>query len=68
MRKFKIKVKCIQELTFELGEEAYEDESITTEQIAEMEEDNVLSDPTYFDTWNNSTINVEVDVEEIKDD
>lgn len=67
MRKFKIKVKCVQELTFEMDEGAYGEESITTEQIANMEEQNVLQDPTYFDTWEDSTINVEVDVEEIKD-
>lgn len=72
MRKFKIKVKCTQELTFEMDEEAYgaEDEMhpvVSAEQIAEMEEQNVLQDPTYFDTWEDSTINVEVDVEEVKD-
>jgi hypothetical protein len=69
MRKFKIKIKCTQEVTLELPATAYgeDPEVITAEQIADMEEQNVLSDPTYFDSCDNASINVEVDVEEIKD-
>ena len=69
MRNFKIKIKCTQEVELELPSSAYglSDEEITAEQIADMEEQNVFSDPTYFDSCDNATIDVEVDVEEIKD-
>lgn len=67
MRKFKIKIKCVQEMEMELPAEAYGDENITAEKIAEMEEDNVMSDPTYFNFNDKATTNVEVDVTEVKD-
>ncbi len=67
MRKFKIRIKCTQEMTLELPAEAYGDENITAEKIAEMERENVESDPTYFNFNDNATMNVEVDVDEVTD-
>jgi len=67
MKKFRIHVKSVQEVTFELDQEAYGDDPVTAEDVKLIEEDNVKSDPTYFMTWNDSTENVEVDVQEIKD-
>jgi len=66
MRTFKIKIKCIQEMTLELPADAYGDPNITAEQIAEMEEDNVMSDPTYFNFNDKATTDVTVDVTEVK--
>lgn len=67
MKKFKIKIKCIQEMEMILPADAYGDPNITAEKIAEMEEENVMSDPTYFNFNENSTCKVEVDVDEVKD-
>jgi hypothetical protein len=66
MKKFRIHVKSIQEVTFELDEEAYGD-PVTVEDVMRMEKENVESDPTYFSTWDNSTEHVEVDVQEVND-
>jgi len=66
MRKFRIHVKCVQEVTFEVPEEAY-DGDVTIEEIIKLEEDNVKSDPTYFSFLDDSTEHVEIDVREIKD-
>lgn len=65
MRKFKIQVKCVQEVILELPEEAYF-MGVTKEQIMKMEEDNVRSDPTYFSFLEDSTEHVTVEVEEVK--
>ena len=54
-------------MTLELPAEAYGDENITAEKIAEMERENVESDPTYFNFNDNATMNVEVDVDEVTD-
>ena len=67
MKKFKIKIKCIQEMELVLPADAYGDPDITAEKIAEMEEENVMSDPTYFNFNDKATTNVEVDVTEVKD-
>lgn len=69
---FKIKVKCVQTMELELPASAYceggNTDKVTPELIAKMEEDNVKSDPTYFDTTGaGSTIDVTVEVEEVKD-
>lgn len=66
-KKFRIHVKSIQEVTFELPEDAYGDDPVTAEDVIRMEEDNVRSDPTYFMTWKDSTEHVEVDVQEVKE-
>jgi hypothetical protein len=69
MRKFRVHVKSVQEATFELPEEAYEEADgvkVTVEKIMEMEEYNVKSDPTYFSFNDNSTEHVTIDVKEIK--
>lgn len=66
MKKFKIKIKCIQEMEMILPADSYGDPNVTAEKIAEMEEENVMSDPTYFNFNEGSTCNVEVDVTEVK--
>lgn len=70
MRKFKVKVKSVQEVEFEVTDEAYVENELelTAERIIEIEEDNVKSDPTYFSFLDDATEHVTVDVEEIKDD
>ena len=68
MKKFRIHVKSVQEVTFELDDEAYGDDPVTAADVIRMEEENVRSDPTYFMTWNDATEHVEVDVQEVKDD
>lgn len=65
MRKYKVKVKCVQEAEFEVTDEMYDGE--TAERISELEIDNVKSDPTYFSFLDNTTEHVTVDVEEVKD-
>jgi len=67
MKKFRIHVKSVQEVTFELDQEAYGDDPVTAKDVIRMEEENVRSDPTYFMTWNDSEEHVEVDVQEVKD-
>jgi hypothetical protein len=70
-KKFRIHVKSVQEVTFELYGDAYgpkEGVEVTAEDVARMEEENVRSDPTYFMTWEDSTEHVEVDVQEVKGD
>ena len=68
---YKIKVKCVQTMELELPASAYCEggnvEKVTPELIAKMEEDNVRSDPTYFNFNEGSTCDVEVEVEEVKD-
>jgi hypothetical protein len=70
-KKFRIHVKLVQEVTFELYGDAYgpkEGVEVTAEDVMRMEEENVRSDPTYFMTWEDSTEHVEVDVQEVKGD
>jgi len=67
-KKFRIHVKSVQEVTFELYGDAYGDGDVTAEDVMGIEEDNVKSDPTYFLTWDDSTEHVEVDVQEVKGD
>jgi len=65
--KYRIHVKSIEEVTFELPEGSYGDEELTVEQIEKMEAENVKSDPTYFYMWEDATQKVEVKAEIIKD-
>lgn len=67
MKTFKIKIRSVQEAELILPAEAYGSEDVTAEQIAEMEETNVKSDPSYFNFLNGATENVTVDVTEVKD-
>lgn len=65
MKKFRIHVKCIQEVTFEVPASYYPDQR--PEEVIQLEEYNVRSDPTYFNFLDGATENVEVEVEVFKD-
>ena len=65
--KYRIHVKSVEEVVFELPEGSYGDEELTVEQIEKMEAENVKSDPTYFYMWQDSTHEVEVKAEILKD-
>lgn len=67
MKKFKIKIKSVQEAELLLPAEAYGSEDVTAEEIAEMEETNVKSDPSYFNFLEGATEKVTVEVTEVKD-
>ena len=64
MKKYKVKVKSVQEAIFTYPEDAW-GEDVTPEKIMEMEEDNVKSDPTYFSFLDDSSEDVTVEVEEV---
>ena len=66
MKKYKVIVKSVQVATFTYPEDAWGENGVTVEKIMKMEEDNVISDPTYFSFLDDSTEDVTVEVEEVK--
>jgi hypothetical protein len=65
IRKFKVKIKMEGEMIVTDSMFYEETDKLTPEFIKEVEEENIKSDPTYFDYLENQKITVEV--EEIKE-
>jgi hypothetical protein len=67
MKKYRVKVKCVQTVEFVFPEEAWYDvdgNPRNAEQIKELEIENVKSDPTYFNSFEDAIDEVEVEVED----